>query len=146
MEFAQASFQNADKIVLLNRTSTRRIGFQGVKYGSEADIRTDEWLEEENWQIHVIMKQYPDQPSSTFKSEEDVASLLITWFNGGGNAELRKHGIGALRVDTNRIFVYNDDSSLYQRRAMFNIVIQVPRAVSTIEKTITAVFDGTTAV
>ena len=43
--------------------------------------------------------------------------------------------IGVLRIDQSRIFVYNDDSELYQRRAVFPLKIQVAKEFSTgIEK------------
>lgn len=135
MEFAQASFNNADKVVLLDYMDSQRVGFQGWKYGgvlndSTKASRTDDWLEQQTWLVHTLRRIKPSDVSATLMTCEDMADILIGWFNGQGGVEFKKHGIGTLRIDRNRIFVYNDESELYQKRAVFPLRIQVPQEIS----------------
>ena len=135
MEFAQASFNNADKVVLLDYMDSQRVGFQGWEYGGVMNdetkaSRTDDWLEQQTWLVHTLRRIKPSDVSATLMTCEDMADILIGWFNGHGAIELKKHGIGTLRIDRNRIFVYNDESELYQKRAVFPLRIQVPQEIS----------------
>lgn len=134
-EFAQASFNNADKIVLLDYMESNRVGFQGWKFGAAKNdntkaVRVDDWLEEQTWLVHTLRRIKPSDVSASFMTCEDMAGILIGWFDGQGAIELKKHGIGTLRIDRNRIFVYNDESELYQKRAVFPLRIQVPQEIS----------------
>ena len=128
MEFANASFQNADKVVLMNYASHKRIGFQGhthVAVGAEL-MRIDSWIEEQSWQIHCVCKR-PTNSASIQETAEDMASDLIAWFNGRGCDFFRNFGMSNLRIDSDAIFVYNDNSDLYQKRAVFTVKIEVPK-------------------
>lgn len=128
MEFAQASFQKADRIVLMNLVRSNRIGWQGRNYSVENDDlkETEDWIECQRWQFHVILKKLPNPTVDTMQAD-DVASMLITWFNGRGNEFLRDRGVANERVDSNSLVVYNDDSGLYQKRAVFTVKLQVPK-------------------
>ena len=53
--------------------------------------------------------------------------MLITWFNGKGCDEFRRVGVANLRIDPSSVIVYNDDSNIYQKRAVFTMKLQVPR-------------------
>jgi hypothetical protein len=57
----------------------------------------------------------------------DIADILIAWFNGKGCEELRKFGVANERIRQGDIIVYNDDSELYQKRAVFTVNLQVPK-------------------
>lgn len=130
MEFANASFQKSDKVILLNNIRNERIGWQGRRYASDSNGifgRTEEFIDEQSWQIHVIAKRKA-KPSDTLA--EDVANQLMTWFNGFGLEGLISKGVAPLRVDTENIIVYNDDSDLYQKRAVFTVKLQVPKEVT----------------
>lgn len=131
MEFANASFQRADKVVLLNLVGTRRVGWQGRSYGVKNDelTRHDNWFEEQRWQVHCICKRTQSaKPTDEFP--EDACSDLISWFNGRGCDVLRKSKMSNLRIDSDSIFVYNDNSDLYQKRAVFTVKVVVPKEVS----------------
>ena len=50
----------------------------------------------------------------------------MTWFNGRG-ARIAHIRDGNLRIDSDAVIVYNDNSDLYQKRAVFTVKIQVPK-------------------
>jgi len=131
MEFANASMEKANKVILMNYLRSTRVGWQGHKYGdvSQTYKRTEEWIDEQSWQIHIICKR---TASTTVASvlAEDMASDLITWFNGPAVDIFRAAGVAPLRVDAENIIIYNDDSDLYQKRAVFTIKIQVPKELA----------------
>lgn len=131
MEFANASFQRADKVVLLNLVGSRRVGWQGRSYGVKNNelTRHDNWFEEQRWQVHCICKRTQSaKPDDEFP--EDACSDLIAWLNGRGCDVLRRSKISNLRIDSDSIFVYNDNSDLYQKRAVFTVKVVVPKEVS----------------
>lgn len=127
IEFAQATMQNADRIVTMNCIGVDRIGWQGTRYDALATVCTDEWLEEQSWQFQVILKRYDDAVTADTVTTQDIAAMLITWFNGRGCGEFRKVGVANLRIDPSSVIVYNDDSNIYQKRAVFTMKLQVPR-------------------
>ena len=131
MEFANASFQKADKIVLMNLLRTSRVGWQSHYYATidEQFSRVESYTEEQTWQIHSICKR-TDNTTVDDVLAEDIASRLITWFNGPGIDELRKRYVAPLRVDTDSILVYTDNSDFYQKRAVFTVKIQVPKELA----------------
>ena len=128
MEFANASFQNSNKIVLMNLIGTKRVGWQGRSYSphQEGLVMRESWIEEQRWQIHCIRKR-PTSDADPGILAEDVASDLVTWFNGAGCERLRQRGMANLRIDSDSVIVYNDNSDLYQKRAVFTVKIQVPK-------------------
>ena len=131
MEFAQASFQKADRIVLMNLVRSNRIGWQGRNYHMVNDMlkKTEDWIECQHWQFHVVLKKLPNPTIETLQAD-DVASMLITWFNGPGSEFLRTRGVANERVDASSLIVYNDDSDLYQKRAVFTVKLQVPKELT----------------
>lgn len=130
IEFAQATIQNADKIITMNCTGVDRIGWQGAKFDSVLGTRTDEWLEEQTWMFQVILKRTNEVVTASTITTQDVASMLITWFNGMGCDEFRRNGCANLRIDPSSVIVYNDDSDIYQKRAVFTMRLQVPKEYS----------------
>lgn len=130
MEFANASFQKADKIILYNLINVDRLSWNGVNYEVDKETgnfaRIDEWLEQQMWQISVICKRTDDTDDSDILAE-DVANWLIAWFNGLGCELFRRNGMANLTIDNETVFVYNDNSNLYQKRAVFTVKIQVPK-------------------
>jgi len=135
MEFANASFAKADKVILVNCVRAERLGWQGNKYETNVSTglldRKDDWIELQHWQIHSICKRKGIENADSILPE-DMADWLITWFNGPGSEVLRKKGIVNERIDFVNIIVYNDDSDLYQKRAVFTVKIQVPKEQKTI--------------
>ena len=130
IEFAQATMQNADKIITMNCTGVDRIGWQGAKFDSVLRTRTDEWLEEQTWMFQVILKRTNKVVTASTITTQDVASMLITWFNGMGCDEFRRKRCANLRIDPSSVIVYNDDSDIYQKRAVFTMRLQVPKEYS----------------
>lgn len=129
--FAQANFNHGDKLVLLNMIDSNRIGWQGFKYKfntqSLKEERTDEWIEQQTWQISAIKRMLESDNVNTV-SADDMITALVSWFNGVGNLDLRENGIANLPIDARSIMVYNDDSDLYQRRVLFTMEVQVPQS------------------
>lgn len=140
MEFANSAMIRADRVVLLNYTRMKRVGWQSAKsHLSDLDfVRTDEWIEEQSWQLHCINKRESTAPSTEILAE-DMANDLVAWFNGKGAETLRASGVAPLRVDANGIIVYNDNSDLYQKRAVFTVKIQVPKELTTGDISVDAV-------
>jgi hypothetical protein len=129
--FAQANFNHGDGLVLMNLVDTERAGWQSCKYvlkdlGFE---REDRWIEIQTYQISTIKRMRPEDTVETITAE-DVATRLISWFNGVGMEELRKVGLSSFMIDPNSIIVYNDDSDLYQRRPVFEVKIIVNKKFS----------------
>ena len=140
MEFANESFQKADRVVLMNLVGTRRVGWQGRSHSLKDGglIAKEEWIEEQRWQIHCVCKRkHAATPNDEFP--EDACSDLVTWFNGRGCDELRTHRMANLRIDSDSIFVYTDNSDLYQKRAVFTVKIQVPKEVTTGQDAVDAI-------
>lgn len=131
IEFANFGKIRKDKVVTMNLLRRKRVGWQGRKYSSPADelTRTDEWISEEHWQLQVILKRNSGTKDDSILSQ-DIAEVLVTWFNGLGCDEFRKYGIANLRIDSEQIIVYNDDSDLYQKRCVFTVKIQVPKELT----------------
>ena len=129
-EFANASFQNADGVVLMNRLRSHRVGWQANRYTIDADdlARVDELIDEQHWQLSVIKKR-SNTTTADDALAEDVADNLVTWFNGVGCEWLRGRGVASLRIDADSVIVYNDNSDLYQKRTVFTVKLQVPKEV-----------------
>lgn len=129
MEFAQTQMQKADGVILINCIRSLQVGWNRDEYSTEKDdlMRTERTLEEQTWQIHVILKRKKTDTDDSVLAE-DIAAMLIAWFNGKGCAFLRKRGLANLRIEHQNIIVYNDDSDLYQKRAVFSVKIQVPQS------------------
>lgn len=131
--FAQANFNHGDKLVLLNFIRTTRVGWQSAKYPNTSEeygsqkYRQDEWIEEQTYQISTIKRMLKTDSVETL-SAEDMATCLISWFNGRGIEWLRERGLSNYLIDPNSIMVYNDDSDLYQRRPVFELTIIVNKA------------------
>lgn len=128
MEFAQANFMNADKVILINCIRRERVGWQDTQYLDSVSglNETDSWLEQQTWQIHTILKRKGDETADDMLAE-DMSSILMTWFNGRGCDMFREYGMANLRIDHDNLLVYNDDSDLYQKRAVFSLKVQVPK-------------------
>lgn len=135
VEYGNPSIQTMDRVVLMNLLRANRLGWQEVNY-EQIDSgfkRVDGWNEEQHWQLHIVCKR-----KDSIEMPEDVASNLVTWFNGPGCDELRKNGCASTRVDSDNVIVYNDNSDLYQKRVVFTVKIQVPKELVTDEHDISA--------
>ena len=52
---------------------------------------------------------------------------------------MRKRGLAPLIVDDKLIFVYNDNSEIYQKRAVFTVKVQVPKELIMAEEGLDAI-------
>ena len=131
IEFANASLQKSNKVILLNLVRNNRVGWQSEKDETINDElkRTEEWIEEQSWQLHFICKRV-GTATVTDTLAEDLAGNMIVWLNGPGIEVLRSKGVAPLRIENTRVIVYNDNSDLYQKRAVFTVKIQVPKELT----------------
>lgn len=138
-EFANASFVKNDKVILLNLISADRAGWQITSYGISGNSlqKSDEWIELQSWQVHVILKRNDNITDASILAE-DVCQMLIAWFNGYGCEYFRKYGLSNLLIDKENIFVYNDNSDLYQKRCVFTVKILVPKVINWTEDSLEA--------
>ena len=132
VEFGQPSVQNMDRVVTCRLAKIEQVGWQrfSFPYENSTLFRKDEWIEQQSWQLQTIMKRSGAKVSADTLTSEDVSGMLRVWINGRGNEKFRMKGCASLRVDPLTVFVYNDDSELYQRRVAFTMKLQVPKELS----------------
>lgn len=139
-KFAQANMTYQDKLVLMQLTHHRKVGWQAHYYKQDAIHgfkRSEEWIDEQYWSISTI-KRMQNTDSADTVTADDIALALVTWFNGPGLDWLRNNGMATLPIDPTEIMVYTDDSQLYQRRPVFEMVVQVPKAYAKKSNEVTA--------
>lgn len=131
VEFGNPEFINYDKCLTMQLLRQKRVGWQGRKYEDtpQGFKRKDEWLTEYQYQVQVLLKR-PRNATAETLTAEDVADTMIAWLDGPGVDEFRRHSIAPLRIDGASVFVYNDNSDLYQKRAVFTVKIQVPKELT----------------
>lgn len=131
--FAQANFVNGDGLVLLNLVGTNNIGWQATKYRSSGIYlkRSEEYIEEQHWQFHFLKKMQPKTDTVETITAHDCCMRILAWFNKIGCEKLRQFGIANTYIDQSKVLVYNDDSNVYQRRCVFTVKVQVPKALTT---------------
>lgn len=134
VEFGNPEFINFDKVLTMQLLRQKRVGWQGWDYEASVNVRKldrkDEWITEYHWQVQILLKR-PEVISEETVVAEDVADAMITWMNGPGLNAFRLKGVAPLRIDGASVFVYNDNSDLYQKRAVFTVKIQVPKEMVT---------------
>ena len=130
VEFGQPSIQNMDRVVTCRLAKIEEVGWQRFSYNWSGRKRKDEWIEQQSWQLQTIMKRSGAAVTKDTLTSEDVSGMLRVWLNGPGNERFRMKGCASLRIDPLTVFVYNDDSELYQRRVAFTMKLQVPKELS----------------
>lgn len=132
MEANQPSYQNFDKVVLLELRGSNRIGLPSItdKWDREArkTIRISSWIEQQEWIVKVLFNRTTEKKTADTITTEDVASMLASWFNDLGCAEFRKHNCGCLFVQSKDIKPYLDKSSQQQMGSMFVLKLQIPKS------------------
>lgn len=141
VEFGNFNKVKADKVVTMNYIRSKDVGWQHVEYGGNPFTRKDQKIIQQDWQIQVILKRSASTGDNAILAE-DIADNLIMWFNGVGCEYLRKKGMANLRIDTNSIIVYNDNSDLYQKRAVFTVKIQMQKELITGETPLDSIKPG----
>jgi len=136
-----AEIVNTNSCIMIEKILDRRIGFQATKYNITSSIKQRwEWIDEYTYQITSLKKRTKTDTADTITAE-DVCNALISWFNSEmGCSRLRSHGMASIRVASERVIVYNDDSGLYQKEPSFDVRVQIPKtkeitvnAVTTLE-------------
>lgn len=124
-----------NRVVLVDKISTQRNGFQGRGYHTEYEesekegkrfkkkTEFEQWIEEITWQISVLRKRLPDDDVGTLTAD-DVAKKLIWWLNSRhGAAEMRgRKDVPFAPVFTSsaRTQEYDDDSDNHQAMEQFD--------------------------
>lgn len=129
VEFGNFNKVKADKVVTMNYIRSKDVGWQHCVYAGSPLLRKDRKITQQDWQIQVILKRSASTGDGAILAE-DIADNLIMWFNGMGCEYLRKNGMANLRIDTNSVIVYNDNSDLYQKRAVFTVKIQMQKELT----------------
>jgi uncharacterized protein YkuJ len=137
MEGDQPSFRNADKAVLFFQEKMERIGIQSSRTVFDRDSdhfnEVDYFIEQQTWQIKVLCKRStaPVTDDDIPLTSEDVASMLIGWFNRLGCAEFRKHNMANLFVQMKDVKSYKGTSDVSQWTTEFPLKIQVIKEFET---------------
>lgn len=137
MESDQPAFRNADKAILFFLEKTERIGVQSDRrlYNSETkqfDV-VDYWIEQQIWKIRIISNRTtePITDDNIPLMTDDVASMLVGWFNRLGCAEFRKHNMANLFVQMKDLQTYDGKSEVPQWVTEFPLKIQVVKQFET---------------
>lgn len=121
---------SGNKVILVDRLFTRRVGFQGRQYvKSETALKEiEEWIEDITWQISVIRKRKVSDDINTVTGL-DISKRLIGWLNSGRGADAMR---GRSDVPFAPIFCressqkrYEDDSDINQYEASFDFRMEV---------------------
>jgi hypothetical protein len=127
-EFGNASIVTADKIILLRCSMQNNAGWQWDTEEEEGKLQEHQGTIQ-SWELHFIRKRKVEDSDET-KLTSDYAQLIMAWLNGLGCEWLRKYNMSILRIDNSRLVEYNDNSSLYQRRAVFTVRVCVPKIIT----------------
>ena len=132
MEYAPSQFASFDKVISLQLLRSRNAGWQGHE-DRMVDGRpgtVEKWIDQQSWQVQIILKRKRRIDGSSILAE-DIANNLSAWLNSAhGVMAMRKRGLAPLIVDDKLIFVYNDNSEIYQKRAVFTVKVQVPKELT----------------
>jgi len=130
-----------DKLVLVNKISTQRYGFQSRGYWCDQVYdpitkkwkavklkSAEQWIEEIVWQVSVIRKRMVEDDVGT-KTAEDVAKSLVWWLNSDGGAHYMRNRdtlpFAPVFTKNTRSQVYEDDSDNHQVEEQFDFKMMV---------------------
>lgn len=141
MEYAPSQFASFDKVISLQLLRSRNAGWQGHKDrmvdGKPVTVET--WIDQQSWQVQIILKRKRKIDGSSILAE-DIANNLSAWLNSAyGVMAMRRRGLAPLIIDDKLIFVYNDNSEIYQKRAVFTVKVQVPKELIVAEEGLDAI-------
>ena len=132
MEYAPSQFASFDKVISLQLLRSRNAGWQGHedRMVDGRPVTVEKWIDQQSWQVQIILKRKRRIDGSSILAE-DIANNLAAWLNSAhGVMAMRKRGLAPLIVDDKLIFVYNDNSEIYQKRAVFTVKVQVPKELT----------------
>lgn len=137
MESDQPSFRNADNAVLFFMDKSERIGIQGNRNlfnetTGKFDV-IDYFIEQQIWKVRIICKRTttPITDDNLPLTTEDVASMLVGWFNRLGCQEFRKHNMANLFVQMKDMITYMGKSEVPQWVTEFPLKLQVVKQFET---------------
>ncbi len=117
-----------DGIILVDKISQRRRGFQNERYESDEDGRLCqvwEWIEEYRFQVSVMRERRVDDSPTTVTADE-VACLIRAWLNSSDGAfSLRERSLAPLFVFDVTNQQYQDENEVYQYFPHFDVQIEV---------------------
>ena len=132
MEYAPSQFASFDKVISLQLLRSRTAGWQGHedRVVDGRPVTVEKWIDQQSWQVQIILKRKRRIDGSSILAE-DVANNLAAWLNSAhGVIAMKKRGLAPLIIDDKLIFVYNDNSEIYQKRAVFTVKVQVPKELT----------------
>lgn len=132
MEYAPSQFASFDKVISLQLLRSRNAGWQGHedRMVDGRPVTVEKWIDQQSWQVQIILKRKRRIDGSSILAE-DIANNLAAWLNSAhGVIAMKRRGLAPLIVDDKLIFVYNDNSEIYQKRAVFTVKVQVPKELT----------------
>lgn len=132
MEYAPSQFASFDKVISLQLLRSRNAGWQGHedRVVDGRPVTVEKWIDQQSWQVQIILKRKMRIDGSSILAE-DIANNLAAWLNSAhGVIAMKKRGLAPLIIDDKLIFVYNDNSEIYQKRAVFTVKVQVPKELT----------------
>ena len=132
MEYAPSQFASFDKVISLQLLRSRNAGWQGHedRMVDGRPVTVEKWIDQQSWQVQIILKRKRRIDDSSILAE-DIANNLAAWLNSAhGVIAMKKRGLAPLIIDDKLIFVYNDNSEIYQKRAVFTVKVQVPKELT----------------
>ena len=132
MEYAPSQFASFDKVISLQLLRSRNAGWQGHedRMVDGRPVTVEKWIDQQSWQVQIILKRKRRIDGSSILAE-DIANNLAAWLNSAhGVVAMKKRGLAPLIIDDKLIFVYNDNSEIYQKRAVFTVKVQVPKELT----------------
>ena len=132
MEYAPSQFASFDEVISLPLLRSRNAGWQGHedRMVDGRPVTVEKWIDQQSWQGQITLqrKRRIHRPSIL---SEDIANNLAAWLNSAhGVVAMKRRGLAPLIVDDKLIFVYNDNSEIYQKRAVFTLKVQVPEGLT----------------
>lgn len=132
VESEQQSFKHENKVVAFFLENVERIGWQGGRdeYDKERKVynQIQQWIEQQTWKIRVILRRTTEPVTAETVTTNDVAAMLIAWFNRLGCAEFRKHYCSNLFVQMKDLRTYKGTSDASQWVSEFPLKLLVPKA------------------
>ena len=141
MEYAPSQFASFDKVISLQLLRSRNAGWQGRENRmiDGKPVTVEKWIDQQSWQGQIILKRKRRIDGSSILAE-DIANNLAAWLNSAhGVIAMKRRGLAPLIVDDKLIFVYNDNSEIYQKRAVFTVKVQVPKELIMAEEGLDAI-------
>ena len=137
-----------DKCVLVWMEQSERIGMQGWHDIYNKDTKkfdTEEtFIDQQRWKISVLYKRTTAEVTEDNMpyTTQDIAGMLIAWFNRLGCQEFRKHNCANLIIKGKDLKTYKATSDVQQWVSEFPLYLQVIKTFSTETEPAKPKFEG----